>query len=893
MELVRIFLTRCAALFRRRRLDDELDEELEMHLDLAFEEHLRRGLSPQDARTAALREFGGVTQTRERYRVQSGMPLAESAWQDLRFGLRQLRRNPGFALTVVFSLALGVGATVAMFSITYAVLVHPYPYADADRIVYPLLADRSGKLNWSQLTAAQVRELANSGVVEKISARINRSMALTGHDFPESIMASCLTGDSFAMLGVSPLLGRNLGAADSPYGQEPQPVLMLNYRFWLRHFNGDPAVIGRTLELDHRAYTIVGVTGPRFGWGGNNGNIDVYLPQKLSNDLPADVNFFVYFKLRPGITRAAANAALQPLFEQFAKEVPGNFPRQFTVKVQRLKDGTIRDLGGTLNLLFAAVSLLLVIGCANASILMLARGAARRHELAVRAAAGASMRRIFRQLLTEALLLSFGGTVLGVVLAYSTLGAIIAWLPVNSFPNEANFHINLPVLLFSAGLAFLTGILFGVFPAMQMANPKINQMMQTGSHKIAGSARGARLHAALIVGQIALTLLLLSAAGGAMESFLQIMRVPLGYDPHNVISVTIPLHENAYTQWAARVRYFTQLRDKVAELPDIVSVGISTNATPPDSGWNQTFALLGRPSNEEQKALVHFVGPDYFSTLHIPLLAGRLWETDEVERGATLAVVNQSFAHFYYPSGDALGHSLKVPALQGQPPSMLTATGSDGWMQIIGVVADSLNDGVDKPTRPAIFMTYSTFMLPGTQLLIRSRSNPEMILNSVRKQIAAVNADQQALVHADGKLETWIRMEPAWARGRLISGLFAAFASLALILAAIGLYSVVSYSVAQRSNEFGIRLALGAQRGNVLKIVLASAGLRVGLGIAIGFGLSFASSRLITHWVEHSGHDPFMIIAACLLLAAVSAVACLLPASRAASVDPLSTLRCE
>jgi len=893
MEVLRIFLIRCAALFGRHRLDEELEEELQVHLELAMEEHLRRGLLIEDARAAALRDFGGVTQTRERYRMQRGMPLLESGWQDLRFGFRHLRRNPGFALTIVFSLALGIGATVSVFSVAYAVLVHPYPYANPDRIVYPLLADRSGRLDWTQLTGAQVRELAKSSVVERLSARINRSMALTDHDFPESVTASFQTGDSFPMLGVPALLGRNLGPADSPNGQEPQPVVMLNYKFWLHHFNGDPGVVGRTLELDHKEYTIVGVTGPRFGWGGNNGNIDIYLPQRLSDDLPADLSFFVFFKLRQGITRAAANAELQPLFEQFARETPENFPDQFKVKVQRLKDGTIRELGGTLDLLFAAVSLLLAIGCANASILLLARGAVRQHELAVRSAAGASAGRIFRQLLTESLLLSFAGTALGVLFAYSILGSIIAWLPVDSFPNEANFHINVPVLMFSAGLALLTGVLFGILPAVQVVRPGIHPMIQAGNHRIAGSVRGTRLHSALIVGQIALTLLLLTAAGGAIEGFTRMMRVPLGYDPHNVMAISIPLQANSYTHWAERVHYFTRLRDKVGELPGVVSVGISTNATPPDSGWNQTFALLGKHSDEEQKALIHFVGPDYFSTLHIPLLQGRLWDAAEVDRGATLVLVNQSFAGRYYPHGDALGHSLEVSALKSQPPNLLAVSGSDGWMQIIGVIADSVNDGVDHPIQPAIFMPFSTFMFMGTQILIRSRTDPYPILPSVRKQIAAVNRDQVVGVHGDGRLETWIRQEPAWARARLISGLFAVFASLALVLAAVGLYSVVSYSVAQRTNEFGIRLALGAQRDDISKIVLRSAGVRVGLGMVIGFGLSLASTHLIAHLLENNGHDPLVITAVCLLMVLVCATACLLPANRAASVDPMTALRCE
>jgi putative ABC transport system permease protein len=893
MEFLRVLVSRCTSFFHKQRLDRELDEELKAHVDFAIEENLRRGMSEEDARTTALRDFGGITQTSEQYRIQRGLPFIEIAWQDVAFGLRQLRKSPGFALTAILSLALGIGATVSVFSITYAVLVNPYPYADADRIVYPLLRDHSGKLQWHDFTGTQFHQLEKLHSMEKVSGRIVRSLALTGHDVPENIAASCQTGDTFPMLGVPPLLGRNLGPSDSPYNQEPQPVVMLNYKFWQRYFNGGPSVVGQTLELDHKKYTIVGVTQSRFGWGGNGGKIDVYLPQQVSDDLPSAITFYAYMKLRPGVTRATANAELQPLLEQFVKETPASFPQHFTVEFQRLKDGTIRELGGTLYLLFGAVSLLLLIGCANVSILLLARGTARQQELAVRSAVGASASRIFRQLLTESLVLSSTGAALGVLLAYTSLGLIVTWLPPTSFPNEAQFHVSIPVLIFSVGLALLTGILFGVLPALQLAKPEINQVMQAGTHKVAGSMRGKSVHGALIAGQIALTLVLLTAASAAIGGFLRMMRVPLGYDPHNVMSVNILLHENSYAQWAERVNYFERLREKVAELPDVESTGISTNATPPDSGWNQTFELLGKPSAEEQKAAIHFTDQRFFDTLHIPLLQGRIWSRAEVAHGATLVLVNQTFARLYYPNGNILGHSLKAPALKSDPPYVLTGPGSDSWMQIIGVVADSLNDGLDKPVRPAIYMPYGTFMITGTQILIRSRVDPRSILHSVKQQIASINPDQQVVIHNDGLLEAEIKQEPEWARGRLISNLFAAFAVLALALAAVGLYSVTSYSVVQRTNEFGIRMALGAQRHDVFKSVLSSAGVSVGIGVGIGLTLSISLGHLISHWVAISTNDPIVITAASLLLLTVAILACLQPARRAASVDPMTALRCE
>ena len=338
--------------------------------------------------------------------------------------------------------------------------------------------------------------------------------------------------------------------------------------------------------------------------------------------------------------------------------------------------------------------------------------------------------------------------------------------------------------------------------------------------------------------------------------------------------------------------YFTQLRERVAAMPGVVSAGISTNATPPDNGWTQPFEILGKPAAEQQEARANFVSPEYFTILHIPLVEGRLWEQSEISRGATLALVNQTFVRRYFPGEDVLSHSVRMPRLTSQPPYRLNATGSDGWLQIIGIVADALDDGLNKPIVPAVYLPYTINMFMGTQILVRTQGEPLTMLHSVRKEIAAVNPDQQ--IDSDVQdLEGWIRREPEWANSRLVSILFAAFSGLALALAGVGLYSVVSYGVVQRTGEFGIRMALGAQRSDVLRIVMLSAGTSVGLGLASGAALSLGLGRVITRWVENGVHDPLTVFGVSLLVIVVAALACLVPAMRALAVDPMTALRCE
>ena len=763
-------------------------------------------------------------------------------------------------------------------------LLHPFPYRDVDRLYNVSVRDARGEVSDEYFLGPELVQVSKLPAFESIATWRNENLSVTGGDVPEAVNAYYGIGQTFPSLGVAPLLGRNLGPADAPDGQEPQPVVELHYRFWRRHFNGDPNVIGKTLELDHKAYTIIGVTRPEFTW---DWGADLYLPQAIDDPRGGGV----VAKLRRGVRPQVANAQLQPLLQQFAKKLPREYSPNYTADLHPLAWEVSHNIGGTIWLLFAGVGLLLAIGCSNVSILLLARNAARQHEFAVRSAVGAGSARIVRQLMIESLLLAIAGTALGTGLAYRLLTLIVAWLPQHLFPPDVSIRINLPVLLFSVALALVTTLLFGLLPALQMMKPEIAAAMQSGPRTMTGTVRSRRLHGALMAGQIALTLLLLSTAGTTMEGFIQLLRVPLGYDPHNVVSVGIPLHENTYTTWQARTNYFEQLRTRVASLPGVQTASIAGNAIPPNSGWQLPFELRGLPalSPDAQMARLNLVDSNYFNTLRTPLTAGRVWTPAEIAHAAGLVLVNESFIRRYDPGQNPVGHFLRIPKLQNPPLNALMAPGADGWLQIIGVVGDAVNGGIDQPVKPAIFAPYSLEILGGTQILVRTRSAPVGLLDSLRKQVAAVNPEQQTY-GAIADLEKWITDEPIWGRARLISALFAGFSILALALSAVGLYSVASYSVAQRTSELGIRIALGATPSHVIRLVVASTGAGVCLGIAAGLFLSVGLERILAAWAGISGSPVLFITGATLLLLITAAIASLVPARRALSVNPMTVL---
>src|SRR5579864_7417723 len=438
--------------------------------------------------------------------------------QDLRFACRELRKKPGLAITAIFSLTLGIGATTSVFSVIYGLLANPYPYQGADRMIHLTVLRENGDPWWISVTGPQLKLLRQVKCLESVAAsRGTWNLTTTDEELPQDVPSVQLTGNAGSHFGVPALLGRTLIPSDAPEGQDPQPVVVLSYLFWQRHFNSDPAVVGRNLQLVHKNYTIIGVLPSRF----TIGDADVYLPLKLTNDPNVYLNARI--RLKPGVTRESANAELQPLLEQFAKETPSHFPKKFRVHVRGISDRYVEHLGRSLFLLFGAVGLLLLIGCANVSILLLARGTARQHELAIRSAIGASRWRIQRQLLTEALALSLAGAIGGILLAYRLLPVLVRWLPEYSFPHEVAISINLPVLGLSIAIAIVTGVLSGLAPAFQFSRPQVAQLMQSNSRRTTAGARSKRTHDVLVAGQIALTLLLLTSAAAAINGLVKLV----------------------------------------------------------------------------------------------------------------------------------------------------------------------------------------------------------------------------------------------------------------------------------------------------------------------------------------------------------------------------------
>ncbi|MBI2690292.1 MAG: ABC transporter permease [Acidobacteria bacterium] len=804
---------------------------------------------------------------------------------DFRYIMRDLLRRPGFTITAVLSLALGVGATSAVFSVIYAVLINPFPYAGADRMMQLSLMVKAGQYRYPGLSGPQIEQIRQAKSVESAVPEDGWNLTTTDGDLPEDVAAGYISANAPNHWGIPALKGRWLVPSDGPPGQEPERVVVLGYRFWQRYYNGDEGVVGRTIQLVRKNYQIVGVMPPRFRWRES----DIYVPLKMTID--PNVYYGMTLKLRPGVTAAQANAELQPILEQFAKQAPDRYPDSFRVTLRSITELYAKPLGPKLYLLFGAVASLLLVGCANVSILLLARGTQRQHELAVRSALGAGRGRIIRQLLTESLVIATAGAALGVLIAWKSLALLIAWIPANSYPAESVIEMNLPVLLFSVVLAAATAIVFGISPALQLSRPDVGRVMQSSTRRIMGSAHGKRTHRVLVAAQVALTLLMLTAAGAAAKGFLRLVNADLGYNPHYTMSLPIPVHENTYPAWKERSEYFEQIRARVAAMPQVELAGISTNATPPANGGDSRIEIADRSDVEKPNVRVNFVSPEYFPVLRIPLVDGRLWDRAETMRGAALAIINETMAKQYWPNGDAIGRRFRIIGMKNEPPYAPAAAGSDGWIQITGIARDARNDGLRNAIKPAVYVPFSLRMRMFTQILVRTRVAPLSMLREIRAEIVQIDREQQVMRVRD--LDEWIQNLPEYSQQRLVAMLFALFSILALLLSAAGLYSVVSYGVATRTNEFGIRMALGAKARDVVRIVLASTIVNVGAGLATGVVLSVLFDKFAAEWVTESSRDPMILGGVTALLLGVAGLACVIPARRAAAVDPMEALRYE
>ena len=922
MSLFATFLSRFKAIIRPAQYHKDAEEELQFHIDAYAQDLIQQGMSQAEAQRKARIDMGLPGTQGDRYRAAIGLRALDEIHGDIRYGLRSLLRNPGFSAVAVLSLALGIGATTAMFSLIYAVLLHPFPYADANRIMNPRLFNeqRPEEVRWFAMTKEQFELFGHAKSIESLLGFRNVNMEITGHELPEEVSAIYLTENAGTFFGVRAMLGRGIQPGDAQ--PSAQPIVVLNYKFWQRHFNGDPAVIGRSLQLEHATYTIAGVMPRSFAFNDTLGVGDIYLPRSLLHDTvnpPVHWPYTPWIKIKANVTTAQANQELGAIVHQFAKEFPTRFPKSFHMQLEPIIVPYQQSTGRTLILLLAGVLLLLIIGCANCSVLLLARGQARQHELAVRSAIGASRWRIVRQLLVESLVISFTGAALGVAASY-WLARLPLQLSPNSFPSESVIRINIPILVFSIALALLSGLFFGLAPALRLSRPNLAHAMQSSLRRIAGKP-GKRRFNALIVGQIALTLLLMATAGLAIGAFLHLNQIPLGYNPGHVMEAGIAMHSSDTKAWQSdssnslglqtkRVAYIDQVRQKIAAIPGVTSVAVGTDATPPYSGSQRAFEIAGTSPNansEAQEARVHLVSPEFFSTLEIQLLSGRIWDSTENLHGDSVAVINQSLAQHYWPNQNPIGHELRLPDLKPVSPLVASSAQSDGWRQIVGIVADVPNDGLDRPALPAIYLPYTTLIAPYTQFEIRTQPEPLSLLQSVRAAVRSVSAEQ-AVSNGSCDLHESIERDAQYSRQRLFSILFGFFSALALILALAGLFSVVSFSVAQRTSEFGVRMALGAPRSHILWIAARIALQSVALGVVIGVSADLFVDSLLATWmhgtsltaVQTGAASPAISATAAtnlssvtLLLLICSVVACLLPARRAASIHPTEALRYE
>ncbi len=884
------------------RTHSDVEEEFRSTLEAYQEDLVRQGLSAEEARRKARIDLGRPATQNETYRNAIGLRLFDELGGDIRYGLRGLRRNPGFAAVAVLSLALGIGATTAMFSLIYAVLLHPFPYAGSDRMMNLFGIDEQHPDSFQFLTLgkAQFDELRHAAPVDSALGFNPTHMEITGGGLPEDIAGIYLTENAGTFFGVRPLLGRNIEPSDAENGGHS--VVVLNYRFWQRHFGGDPHVLERSLEVNHSPYAIVGVMPRSFAFYDLADVGDVYLPFSLISNVP-NVNYVPWIKLRPSVTPAAADSVLEPIVRQIAKQRPRGLPDHWHLALQPIIWTFRENTGQTLTLLLAGVVLLLIIGCANCSILLLARGRTRQHELAIRSAIGASRWRIVRQLLVEAIVISCTGAVLGVAASY-WLARLPMVLSPDSFPAESFIRINAPILAFSVALALLCGILFGLVPALRLSRRDTAHVLP-GRQSGVVAVPGKRRWSVLIAAQVALTLLLMATAGTAIRSFLALVRTTLGYDPANVMRlgiiphahVTAPSEEESVPSRQARVAYIEQIRDKIASVPGVSSVAVVADATPPYSGAyaEGSFEIDGSGDREQPQARVVLVDPDYFATLRIPLLQGRIWNTEENNRGDFIAVVNHAFAARYLSLSDATGRQLRIPGLTPRNRYQVASAQSTAWRQIIGVVGDARNDGLDRPVVPAIYLPYSTLLVSYAQFFVRTQSDPLTCLHSIRAAIASVASDQQISnsgFNGTLTLNEAIERDAQYSSQRLFSILFGVFSAMALALALVGIFSLVAYSVAQRTTEFGVRLALGAPRKHVLWVAARIALVSAATGIVIGLALDSFLGAVLAHWMQNT-FAAGGLLAAAALLALSALLACLLPARHATAVSPTEALRYE
>jgi predicted permease len=872
------------SLFHKNRAEREMDDELRFHLEKQIEQNVTKGMSAEEARYAALRQFGNIGQVKEECRDSWGVRFIHDLVADTRYGLRQLRRNPGFTLVAVLTLALGIGASTAIFSVVDAVLLRPLPYARPDRLVTVLQGKGSGPVAPANFKDWQARNrvFKDMGAAEWWEAN------LQGHDKPERVMGLHLTPEVLRLLGVQPVLGRIFSQDEGEKGREH--VVVLSHGLWQRRFGADPGVVGSTVRLNGEAYTVVGVMPAGFKFApywATQAQIwaPLALGDRAGNRKASSLRIFA--RLKDGVTVPQARADMENITRRLEQQYPGT---NRNVTVTGLQEKAVGNVRPALLVLLGAVGFLLLIGCANVAHMVLARSAARQKEIALRAAVGANSGRLVRQLLTESIVLASFGCLGGTALATWGIGVITAAMP-SDLPGVENIAMDWRVLAFAIGASLLTGLLFGLAPAIQASPVNLNEPLKAGGRTTTGGNQHHRFRSALVISEFAMAALLLAGAGLMIQSFIKVQRIDPGFDSQHLLSAVISVAGTKEEEPSRRTLFFQEALQRVAALPGVRSVSAINHLPLDGDEWDFHFAAGGRPVPRPIEAPVgvfRVVMPGYFRTMGIPLLRGRGFVRTDGLNSPPAVIVNATLARQYWPGEDAVGKRLALYN-HDQP----------AWYSIIGVAANAKQSDWTAVPQPEMYFPYlqTTMYLESTSgwaryitLVVRTGNDPTQLATAVRNAVWDLDKDV-----------TFSRVE---SMNQVIAGslsqphlyvlLLGTFGSLALLLAAIGIYGVMSRYVSNRTHEIGVRIALGAEARDILKLITGRGMLLAGIGITAGVVTGLALTRLmasILYQVQPS--DPLTFLLAVLVLAAVALAACYIPARRASKVDPIVALRYE
>jgi predicted permease len=842
-------------------------------------------MSPAAARRAAHRKLGNQTVIREEIYRMNSLTFVETFAQDVRYALRMLARSRGSALVALLSLALGIASTTAIFSAVYGVLISPYPYARPGEIWAPAIVDaRNPNVPFSFHRIRDFLTIRQLPAFADAMATLPENRLLTGNRAPETFQSINVTANAFQFLGVPPVLGRTILPSDAPAGAEPAHVIVLSFKAWNRLFDSSPGALGQKLILNDEAYTVIGVMPPRFGWWTDQGG---WIPLAES---PSNTHYAAaIFRLKPGVSARAAEEQLHALHLRLAQAHPEDFPKPaFSTRLRNYLDITAASgaMHSSLTLLFGAVAFLLLIACANVANLQLARATARAHEISVRMSLGAARSRLLRQLLTESLVLSLAGGALGILLAFGLTKAVVALIPPDYVPNEARIELNSYVLLFSAAVSLLTGILFGLAPALRASRPDLVDALKDAG-RTSGAGAGGRARHTLVIVEVALSVVLLMGAGLTVRGFQQLQNVDPGFQPGRVLMMGVQLPPKNYASYGDRIRFAERLLDSLSSIPGVQSAALG-NGGMPYAGGRSNFAIAGQTRDDSRQLAVNLVSSGYARTLGIPLLAGRDLTPAEIARAEPYALLNEAAARLWPAGLSPIGARVHLDFLEkpGNPaPASLRPE-----VTIAGIMANTRNDGLRNPPLPAIFLPYTLLAPTGRTIALRGPSDPKLLLNAVRERVRAL--DPALPLGRPVTLEEVLGDESVQPRFNV--ALFSFFAFLGLALAAIGIYSMLSYTVARRTHEIGIRMALGAVGGDVLRLMLRMGGRLVAIGLAIGLAASLILDRVLRSQVfDVPGTAPLAIGGVILLLALAAFLACAGPAWRAARLDPTSALRHE